>query len=156
MENIKRGDIFYIYKVGETSGSVQQAGRPAVVVSNNAANASSNVIEMVFLTTQPKKSLPTHVCIRSTKRVSTALCEQISSISLERVGEYVCSCTEQEMQMIDIALLISLGIDVKDQTDVITDVQAPVEANEYVQDKAMKMIVEGLRQLNKDILEDRI
>lgn len=156
MKNIKRGDIYYIYKTGETSGSVQQAGRPAVVVSNDAANASSNVVEVVFLTTQPKKTLPTHVCIRSTKRVSTALCEQISSISLERVGEYVCSCTEQEMRMVDIALLISLGIDIKDQTDAITDVQAHVEANKYVQDKAMKIIVEGLRQLNKAILEDRI
>lgn len=156
MNNIKRGDIYYIYKAGEVSGSVQQAGRPAVVVSNDAANASSNVIEMVFLTTQPKKSLPTHVCIRSTKRVSTALCEQISSISGERIGEYVCSCTEQEMKMIDIALLISLGIEVKDHNDVIAAVQAPVEANEYIQDKAIEKIIEGLRQLNKAILEERI
>lgn len=155
MKNIKRGDIYYIYKTGETSGSVQQAGRPAVVVSNDAANASSNVVEMVFLTTQPKKTLPTHVCIRSTKRVSTALCEQISSISLERVGEYVCSCTEQEMQMIDIALLISLGIDASDQNHVTEDTRELIETNQYIQDKAIGKIVEGLKQLNKAILEDR-
>ena len=65
MENaIKRGDIFYVSKGsnGQT-GSEQYPDRPALIVSNNANNASSGVVEIVYLTTQPKIDLPTHVIL---------------------------------------------------------------------------------------------
>lgn len=65
---------------------------------------------MVYLTTQPKNDLPTHVIIRSTGRDSIALCEQITSVSKERFGNYICTLTSDEQQRVDIALLISLAI----------------------------------------------
>lgn len=36
------------------NGSEQHADRPAVVVSNNKNNENSNVVEVVYMTTQPK------------------------------------------------------------------------------------------------------
>ena len=63
------------------------------------------------MTTQPKTDLPTHVTIRSTGRVSTALCEQVYSVSTERVNNYIGQCTDKEMENIDIALMISLSLD---------------------------------------------
>lgn len=48
------------------NGSEQHSDRPAVVVSNNKNNENSNVIEIVYMTTQPKTDLPTHVTVRST------------------------------------------------------------------------------------------
>lgn len=48
--------------------------------------------------------------IRSTGRTSIALCEQVSSVSTERVNNYIGQVTDQEMENIDIALMISLGI----------------------------------------------
>ncbi len=41
---------------------------------------------------------------------STALCENIMTISKERLGNYIRTCSEQEMSCIDTALLNSLGI----------------------------------------------
>lgn len=110
MENIYRGDIFYIEPY-PTEGSEQRAGRPAIVVSNDMNNNYSSTVEIVYLTTQPKNDLPTHVIIRSTGRDSTALCEQITSVSKERFGNYVCSLTDDELRRIEIALMISLAID---------------------------------------------
>ena len=107
---MKRGDIFYIARGGGTTGSEQYADRPAIVVSNNECNKHSSVIEVVYITTQPKADLPTHVTISSTGRISTALCEQVSSISTDRVNNYIGQVTDQEMENIDIALMISLGI----------------------------------------------
>ena len=79
IEEIKRGKIFYIEKMGGYEvGSEQRSGRPAIVVSNDKCNAFSDVIEVVYLTTQPKSDLPTHIDIRSTQRASVALCEQIN------------------------------------------------------------------------------
>lgn len=113
MNDIKRGGMFYISRGGGASynGSEQHADRPAVVVSNNKNNENSNVVEVVYMTTQPKTDLPTHVTIRSTGRISTVLCEQVYSVSTERIGTYIGEATDKEMENIDIALMISLQLD---------------------------------------------
>lgn len=96
MDNFYRGDIYYIEPY-QTEGSEQRAGRPAIIVSNDMANKYSPVVEVVYLTTQPKLDMPTHVTIRSAARESTALCEQITSVSKSRIGDYVSTLTEDEL-----------------------------------------------------------
>ncbi len=107
---ITRGDIYYIDKYGSTLGSEQQSGRPGVIVSNNANNRFSSTVEIVYLTTAPKKDLATHVPIYSTGIASTALCEQVTTVSMDRIGAYKGSCTSEEMLNLDKAIQISLGI----------------------------------------------
>lgn len=59
MNDIKRGEMFYISRGGASyNGSEQHADRPAVVVSNNKNNENSNVVEVVYMTTQPKNRPP--------------------------------------------------------------------------------------------------
>lgn len=107
---IERGDIFYVHKNAPTYGSEQMAGRPAIIVSNDKNNQNSETVEVVYLTTQPKTPLPTHVTIRSTSRVSTALCEQITTVSIERLGDYVGQVSASEMTNLEIAMLASLDL----------------------------------------------
>ena len=107
---IKRGDVYYIVKKNDVCDSEQRAGRPAVVVSNDKANEHSDVVEVVYLTSKYKKPMPTHVPVTSTSRNSIALCEQISSVSVNRLGDFLCRCTDDEMQVIDYALAISVGL----------------------------------------------
>lgn len=66
---VYRGDIYYI-ATGGYVGSEQKAGRPGIIVSNDTANKHSPNVEVVFLTSQEKKPLPTHVdvSISSTQR----------------------------------------------------------------------------------------
>lgn len=106
----QRGDIFYIKGI-ENDKVGGRKNRPAVVVSNNANNRHSDRIEIVYLTTQPKADLPTHVTIRSTGTVSTALCESVNTVHEDRFENYAGKCTDQEMEHIDIALMTSLGIE---------------------------------------------
>ena len=68
MDDIRRGEIFYIARGGATNGSEQFADRPAVVVSNDENNKHSGVIEVVYMTTQPKTDLPTHVTVLTVER----------------------------------------------------------------------------------------
>lgn len=108
---MNRGDIYYIEAAGSyTVGSEQRPGRPGIIVSNNKCNESSEVVEVIYTTTQPKSNLPTHVHIESTPRQSTALCEQVNSISKQRIGDYIGRITKAEQQRIDTALLISLDL----------------------------------------------
>ena len=81
---VKRGDIFYVGG-GAATGREQRANRPAVVVSNNAGNRHASIVEMVYLTTREKASLPTHVRINSAERPSLAMCEQIVTVCNSRL-----------------------------------------------------------------------
>lgn len=106
---IYRGDIFYIMQ-GSYVGSEQKSGRPGIIVSNDLANKHSPNVEVVFLTSQEKKALPTHVEVIA-RVPSTALCENIQTVSKERLSDFIRSCTTSEMKAIDKALLHSLGIE---------------------------------------------
>lgn len=105
-----RGEIFYIRNDSEYSGNVQGGGRPAVIISNDIGNNAGPVLEIVYLTTQEKKPLPTHVKINSSKYPSTVLCEQIDTVNKDKVGDYIGQCSMAEMKRIDAALAVSIGI----------------------------------------------
>ena len=141
MDDIRRGEIFYIARGGATNGSEQFADRPAVVVSNDENNKHSGVIEVVYMTTQPKTDLPTHVTVRSTGRLSTVLCEQVSSVSTDRVNNYIGQVSEQEMKNIDIALMISLQLSGGGKTSKQYNetIQKQQEEIEYYRNKIQAM-----------------
>ena len=109
MRKILRGDIYYIAPVS-TCGSEQGGYRPAIVVSNNANNRNSKVVEFVYLTMEHKKPLPTHVRIYSSPQVSTALCEHPVPVDISRLRTYIGSVTKQEMEGIDTALKIGFDL----------------------------------------------
>lgn len=126
---IKRGEIYYIEpsKTLQTTGSEQRANRPGIVVSNDNNNQNSGTIEIVYLTTQPKTVLPTHVEIRSANRTSTALCEQVQTVSVDRLNDLMGTCSDAEMKRIDDALLISLDIgNIQDVKSKVAELEAEI------------------------------
>lgn len=158
-----RGEIYYVSRA-YTIGSEQQAGRPAIVVSNEMCNIHSPTVEIVYLTSQPKIDLPTHVTIRSTQKQSTALCEQIQTIDASRLQDYLASCTAQEMAAIDAALMISLGIDAPEQTvkevpvEVIKEVikEVPVAADDSAELIAVRAQLQQLQTMYNDLLRHSV
>lgn len=107
---IRRGEIYYIESGFQTTGSEQRPGRPAIIVSNDMNNEFSSTVEVVYLTTQPKQDMPTHVAIKCLKRDSTALCEQITAVAVERIGDFCGEVYESEMQAIEAAMAASLDL----------------------------------------------
>ena len=110
-KNIRRGDIYYVRGCLDAVGSEQKGYRPAIVISNNVGNKHSKIKQVVYITTKNKNAIPTHVLINSAKYTSIAICEQIFSVSDERIGKYIGHCTEDEMKELDKALMISIGLD---------------------------------------------
>lgn len=108
---IYRGDIFYIQPI-KTNGHEQQGRRPGIIVSNTSANKYSPIVTVVYLTRQQRKRpLPTHVPIVSTPRQpSIALCEQLDTVDIKRLNQWVGMVTDEEMAKIEKALLIQLSI----------------------------------------------
>lgn len=111
LNKISRGEVFYITSRFDTVGSEQRSGRPAVIVSNNINNEFSPVVEICYLTLQEKTELPTHVFVdRGACVNSLILCEQITSVSKDRLGDYMCKLPDDIMDAVDKALIESLGL----------------------------------------------
>lgn len=104
---MKRGEIYYIEN-NNSVGCEQRGIRPAVIVSNNVGNKYSPVLLVVYFTLQHKKALPTHVYVRGQ---GTALCEQIFTIDKTRLLQKKGECKSSDMDRINKALLISLGME---------------------------------------------
>ena len=96
-------------------------GRPAIVVSRQCFARTSPVQQVVFLTTRDKPNLETHVQIMSTGIPSTAICEQVNSVAVERFGDRCGVCTPEEMERIDEAIAWGLGLEPRLDVGPITD-----------------------------------
>lgn len=106
----------YIEETYSTSKKINQdTGRPAVIVSNNDINESQNMVEVVYLVEKPNESLPTHAKVKC-HLPSTALCEQVVSVSKDRIDGFIRTCTDEEIEKINKGLSISLGITESDDT----------------------------------------
>lgn len=153
---MKRGDIYFIKSTYREEGSEQRADRPAVIVSNDKNNEFSDTVEVVYMTTQPKSDLPTHVLTRSALKPSTLLCEQITTVSKSRVDGWIGTLSEDEMQTLDVALAISLGLDFSAPA-IKEPVKEVEEAQIFGEDKDLWPTIERLqteRDLYKKVYED--
>lgn len=106
-----RGEIYHILPEDTETGSEQYSGRPAIIVSSEANNKFAPTLEVVYLTTKPKKALPTHVSIEAARFRSIALCEQVHTVSKTRVGDYIDKLSKYEVEDVDAAIVISLGLE---------------------------------------------
>lgn len=114
---MKRGDIYFV-DFGNHKDSHKQGGtRPAIVVSNNKANANSPVVTVVPLSARvwKRRYLPTHVFIPIKKgsgltRPSMALAEQVETLDKRclknKIGEIV---DDMLMEQLTVALQIQIG-----------------------------------------------
>ena len=143
---VYRGDIFYIEDNYRTEGSEQRPGRPALVVSNNTGNYHSDIVSIVWLTTAEKKPLPTHCNIIS-RVPSIAICEQVVTISQNRLGEYIRTASEAEMKEVDKCLMIALGLNPEvtcNESDdsMIDDLKMKLEGAERMLAEDERMLAE--------------
>jgi mRNA interferase MazF len=106
---IFRGDIYYVKKKSDSKA----AEAPAVVVSSNIANNKNKSVIVVWLSRFPENDAPTHVPVICQAQ-STAMCENISTVYKDRIGNLIRSCTDAEMRQIDDALSIALGLGLYD------------------------------------------
>lgn len=111
---IQRGDIFYadmpIYNTVKPN-CCERGRRPCVVVSSNIGNATSRVLLVCPVTTR-LKPLSCNVDIQWTKngRQSQVLCNHIMVMPVEALTKCWGHVTYDELQAIDNAILLSLGI----------------------------------------------
>lgn len=107
---VRKGDIYYVeHGKNYATNPNSPNGRPAIIVSSDRFNKASEVVEVVYLTTQQKKPLPTHISVMC-QVPSTAMCETVYTVRKEYLGAYIRTCTDDEIKAINDGILASFDI----------------------------------------------
>ncbi|NLM34191.1 MAG: type II toxin-antitoxin system PemK/MazF family toxin [Clostridiales bacterium] len=111
---VKRGDIYYA-DLSPVVGSEQGGIRPVVIIQNDIGNKYSPTVIVAAITSQINKAkLPTHVEISSIdyglNKDSVVLLEQIRTLDKKRLKEKIGRMKDEDMALVDEALLISVGL----------------------------------------------
>ncbi|GGJ37231.1 type II toxin-antitoxin system PemK/MazF family toxin [Streptomyces brasiliensis] len=115
---MKRGDI-YLVDYGPSRGSEPNKARPAVIVSNDGANAAvertgRGVVTLVPLTTSTARVYPFQVLLPAGEagllKDSKVQCEHVRALAPERLLRPIGSVPAQRMAEIDTALRRHLAL----------------------------------------------
>jgi mRNA interferase MazF len=115
---MRRGDIVAV-SLDPARGSEASKTRPAVVVSNDAANATASrlargVISVVPITSNVARVYPFQVLLRAgqtgLRQDSKAQAEQVRSVAVERIGKRIGRLPAAAMAELDEALRIHLAL----------------------------------------------
>jgi mRNA interferase MazF len=115
---MRRGDIVWV-DLDPARGVESNKRRPAVLVSNDGANASAQrlgrgVVTVVPLTMNITRVYPFQVLLSAARcdlpQDSKAQAEQIRSVSVGRVGEVIGRLTPELLQALDQAIRLHLSL----------------------------------------------
>jgi mRNA interferase MazF len=106
---MKRGEVWWIRFDPSVGGEIRKK-RPAVIVSNNAANQFLNRIQVVPLTSSVGKLYPseTYVTLRG-KRVKT-MADQLTTVSKKRLINQAGTLSKDEMEAIERTIILQLDL----------------------------------------------
>ncbi len=109
MQPIKRGDVWWVSFDPSLGGEIRKT-RPAIVLSNNAANIALNRVVVVPLTSQTTKIYPGEALITLEGKQSKAMADQIITASKQRLRSRIGSLSASDVRAVEDAILLHIGI----------------------------------------------
>jgi mRNA interferase MazF len=105
----RRGEVWWVSFDTSVGGEIRKT-RPAIVLSNNAANAVLNRVIVVPLTSQTEKLYPGEALVTLDGEQSKAKADQIATTSKQRLRNKVGSLSFSDLAAVEKAVLLQLGI----------------------------------------------
>lgn len=109
MAQMRRGDVYWINFDPSIGGEIRKR-RPAVIVSNNAANEALNRILVVPLTSNAGRLYPSEAMVTIEGKPSKAMADQLTTASKQRVGGRLGALSAKDLKEVERAIKIQLGL----------------------------------------------
>jgi mRNA interferase MazF len=109
---IERGEVYWIAFDPGVGGEIQKT-RPAIVLSNNAANLALNRVQVVPITSKTDRLYPGEALIELKGEKRKAMASQLATASKLRFGSKLGTIGVEDLARVEAAIAVQLGLSLK-------------------------------------------
>lgn len=106
---MKRGEVWWVNFNPAVGGKIRKQ-RPAVIVSNDAANKFLNRVQVVPFTSKVDRIYPSEAFILFQGKPSKAMADQLTTVSKLRLLNRAGNLTTSEMEQVELAIKVQLSL----------------------------------------------
>ena len=107
--SIERGEVYWVNFEPSLGGEIKKT-RPAIVLSNNAANTYLNRVQVVPITSNTDRLYPGEAFVQLNSEKRKAMADQMTTVSKQRLSGKVGTLSKEDIGGVEVAVLLQLGI----------------------------------------------
>ena len=106
---IERGEVYWVNFDPSLGGEIQKT-RPAIVLSNNSANAVLNRVQVIPITSKTDRLYPGEALIDLNGEKRKAMADQLTTVSKQRLGKRLGIVGSSDMSRVEAAVVLQLSL----------------------------------------------